>query len=234
MEKLRILVLEDNEKHIKDAQEFFLVQKNVELVILTKSYEAMEIIGSTRSYANANFFTHEVNVVDGIISDIFMPEFDGRCEGLETPQGVNVFLVALLRGIPLVFCTDRHHHGSLQWLDTLRRDVLDSLNIPISESGDITGGGVAIKETKGIRKNWGSAYQQLLLLIDKKQEMLRSHFRFLNGRCAFMLKELAKTSAVGIKTDDFTTKEYLKNRAWANEERSKLNEQISILDNIFK
>jgi hypothetical protein len=106
--KLRILVIEDDPKHLQDAKDFF---STIEIdVTYRESYEPFNYM--TR--INTPHLYDDFSKYDGVISDIYFPEFLGK----ETqPIGVSVMFQCKLMNIPCILCTAGHHHGlHYQWI----------------------------------------------------------------------------------------------------------------------
>jgi len=144
--KLNILVIEDNEKHLEDAERFFVIHCGRVNVIFAKTYwEAAEYLDAAK--------------VDGIISDIHFPRNDHPNWSQPEPIGAMVMVLCRERKIPCILNTDGYHHGSRnQWICDLQR----SLGLPeiVDASTDYR------KEAE--TKNWKKAYEKLLEEISKK------------------------------------------------------------------
>jgi hypothetical protein len=94
---IKILVVEDSEKHLHDAQEYSGGLSNCEVDFATNLADAMELLRQ-KNY-------------DGVISDVFFPEESGA--SAETFENAIIFSNALVAlGIHHVFNTSMNHHGS--------------------------------------------------------------------------------------------------------------------------
>lgn len=146
---MRILVIEDNVKHLSDAKDFFGSIDDLEVVFID-DFTAIE---DTMRGSLPTFF----DGFDGVISDIFFPRCKNSREwGQEEPIGVAVMILCKELGKPCILNTAGYHHGSkYQWICTLQR----SLRLPemVDASGDY------FKEADA--KNWARALEALRKLI---------------------------------------------------------------------
>ena len=100
---MKILIVEDTEKHMNDA---VAVAKEMGIAVVTAvtAQEAKDII--------------RIGGIDAVVTDIYIPlskSYDWNHS--ESPCGINVAVVAKEAGLPCIFCTDMGHHGSkLEWL----------------------------------------------------------------------------------------------------------------------
>jgi len=95
---MRILVIEDNERHIADAKNFFDGQTDVEVEYASNMETALPHL--------------KPDAVDGVISDIIFP-YDGSRRSYK-PNGAQGAIIAALcheRVIPCVLITDSSHHS---------------------------------------------------------------------------------------------------------------------------
>ncbi len=99
----KILVIEDNPKHLQDAKSFFSTVENIE-VTYQESYEPFSFM--TRN--NKPTLGDDFNKYDGVISDIYFSEKPGK---EIQPIGVSVMFQCKVMRIPCVLCTDGYHHG---------------------------------------------------------------------------------------------------------------------------
>lgn len=183
-EKLEILVVEDNEKHLADAREYF---KGIEAKADVKVTYASTLKQAEELLKNNKF--------GGIISDVFFPigedeaENKKKIEGLqerlkgripdvswdqkmaymdamdewvkgntEPPSGVYVGELALEKKIPFIYNTDTHHHGKAT--EPINRWTVEKGTI-IVDSGSLQ------NETKGENKNWRQAYTAVVAMIER-------------------------------------------------------------------
>lgn len=93
---MKILVIEDNEKHLNDAREYSSKLVGCTVDFATTLTEAMGLL--------------QRNSYDGVISDVFFPaEEGGSAETFENAITLSAKLVEM--GIHHVFNTDGNHHG---------------------------------------------------------------------------------------------------------------------------
>lgn len=93
---MKILVIEDNEKHLNDAREYSSKLVGCTVDFATTLAEAMGLL--------------EKNSYDGVISDVFFPaEAGGSAETFENAITLSTRLVEM--GVHHVFNTDGNHHG---------------------------------------------------------------------------------------------------------------------------
>lgn len=100
---MKILVVEDNPKHLKDAVAFFKTKK-------------IEIATAT-SYNSAIAKLESLKAEDGwqAIIDIFLPWQDGGAA--DDPLGLVVVAKCKRRNIKSVLCTAGYHHGpKYEWI----------------------------------------------------------------------------------------------------------------------
>jgi len=145
---LKLLVIEDNPKHLRDAKKFFSSQKNVETVYTSNFEEA-------QGYLNAE-------KVDGVISDIYFPLVNYPPDypmELEEPTGVLVMMICRQRGIPCILNTAGYHHGGrYNWICCLQRYLEPSEPEMVDASDD------EFKEAR--TKDWKTALKKLKNLIN--------------------------------------------------------------------
>jgi hypothetical protein len=149
---MKILVIEDSEKHINDAREFFQNIPEIE-VVYVKSFRDLIGYSGTKIEEGAQQYLR-VGKVDGVISDIYFP-YDVSPNGYwqqEEPVGVMVMMLCRKHGIPCVLNTAGYHHGSkYQWIFELQGEL--GLERIVDASGDY------FKEAE--TKNWPLAYKRL-------------------------------------------------------------------------
>jgi hypothetical protein len=145
---MKILVIEDNEKHLNDAKAFFSGIVGLE-VIYAEDYRKSKV-------------SEKILEVDGVISDIFFPLAKGdNTWGQEEPIGVSIMMRCREMKLPCILNTSGYHHGSrYQWICDLQRD----LKLPeiVDSSGDY------FKDAE--TKNWKYAYEALTELIKAKNK----------------------------------------------------------------
>ena len=160
----KILIIEDDPKHLQDAKNFFSTIEGVE-VTYRESYEPFNFMTRNNTPALGDDFRK----YNGIISDIYFPQKLGK----ETqPIGVSVMFQCKMMNIPCVLCTDGYHHGShYQWINdmvyALAQDA-EWKNIP--KIIDSIHGSEKLKE-EGERgeevahKGWAKAWEELQKLF---------------------------------------------------------------------
>ncbi len=146
---MKILVIEDNPKHLADAKKFFEQIENVEVVFAEDHESAVGDLGHE--------LPSKLKEYDGVISDIYFPLVKGsNTYGQEEPIGVSIMLYCKELGIPCVLNTAGNHHGSrYQWICSLQR----SLRLP--EITDASGDHFKDAEVK----NWEGAFNKLSKLL---------------------------------------------------------------------
>lgn len=93
---MRILVIEDNEKHLNDARTYSGTLTGCAVDFATTLAEALELL--------------QKNSYDGVISDVFFPaEVGASAETFENAIAVSAKLVEM--GVHHVFNTSGNHHG---------------------------------------------------------------------------------------------------------------------------
>lgn len=94
---MRILVIEDNEKHLNDARQYSQTLTGCEVDFATTLAEALALL--------------EENSYDGVISDVFFPaETGASAETYENALTINAKLIEM--DIHHVFNTSGNHHGA--------------------------------------------------------------------------------------------------------------------------
>lgn len=147
---MKILVVENDKKHIADAVNFFKGLPEVEVVY------ASTLQGQ---YNGASNYLDPAKV-DGVISDIFFT-LDGKYFTSEEPIGVAVLVICNQKGIPCVLNTSGYHHGQrYQWISW----VTGTLKAPAMVD---TGSNDKNADTK----NWAKAFETLKKLITKEENV---------------------------------------------------------------
>lgn len=135
----RILIVEDNSRHMKDALEILKNVDDLEIVTATNVKEATEKLGEMK--------------FDGVISDVFMPMVGE--ENADNPCGLAVAMMAFTIGIKCVFCTDQYHHSeSFEPINTLFNSLRKPLDCMWGEK-------IIDSPRKESKKNWLGAYEHL-------------------------------------------------------------------------
>ncbi len=99
-------------------------------------------------------------LVDGVVTDIFMPYFEegqGH-DNSDSPCGVLVAAAAIAAKIPVAFCTGGYHHGlKFQWIQTMSR----YLPVGMVDTGS--------REEMDAPKDWKKAFEGLRVWIERKK-----------------------------------------------------------------
>ncbi|MFH0854252.1 MAG: hypothetical protein V1891_02055 [bacterium] len=143
----RILVIEDDPKHLDDAKNFF-ENEDVKVTYVSNYNDAIVVMLKW----DAKNFKYVKGDVDGVISDIYFPLTDDEQWNQPEPIGVRVAVELTQVGIPFVLNTAGYHHGrKYEWIGQFARGQRWTL---IDNSGDHE------KEAKS--KNWKEAYSSIL------------------------------------------------------------------------
>lgn len=152
MELMKILVIEDNRKHMDDAIDFF---EKMENVVFEMAYDYRQ--------ARAEL---EKGEIDGVISDIYFPyNSDDERPGFRTeePIGVGILMLCREKKIPCILNTSGYHHGSrYQWIF----DLLGFADLPFAL---VDSGKWDNKEGESESKNLEEAFGRLQRLISEPE-----------------------------------------------------------------
>ena len=108
MNTKKILVIEDNQKHLADAKTFFADKPEYQVEYVENGNKAMTLLRDTAYSA--------------VVTDIFMP-WDEQYPN-EEPIGFGIAMFCQKQKIPCVMNTAVHHHGARhQWISTLIYDL---------------------------------------------------------------------------------------------------------------
>ena len=151
---MRILIVEDEEKHLGDAIKT-MWRNGVSYTVERNFYHAMRAL--------RNQERGQTPKIDGVITDIFMPtgEF-APWNDPNVPCGLGVALEAEKLGLPFIICTSGYHHGAMyDWICTTGRrrgwpEIVDREH----------GNDVYLDEAPD--KDWQRAIDELKKLIAKK------------------------------------------------------------------
>lgn len=148
----KILIIEDNKRHLQDAKNFFSTIEGID-VTYRESYFPREF-----SHDSPDFRKY-----DGIISDIYFPEFPGK---KVDPIGVSIMFQCKMLNIPCVLCTSGHHHNSIsRWVFNmyygLRYHWKDIPRIIGSENEPPEEGGEDMESSHDSAKGWERAWVEL-------------------------------------------------------------------------
>ena len=140
----KIIVIEDNEKHLKDAQDFFATKCD-------------EVVASFYKDFKSVMDTLKDGEIDGVISDIYFPHSKDYPE--VQPIGVVVMMLCRERNIPCKLNTAGFHHGSkYQWIHELTQKFKFPMMLDMGDQNFYTLGG----EGEAQAKNWEYAYSFLV------------------------------------------------------------------------
>lgn len=173
MNIIKILLIEDNDKHLADAKNFFSTVENVDvtyaqtLVKAIAQYPKHSDGSGIGDYNNVNPISMDrLSQYDAIISDIHFPlrndehaaytTYDKRSVDWTTvqPIGVGIAFMAHILNLPYVLVTDGSHHGnSNEWIYRMMNTLNESTNCGhrlVAGSDDTTGA-----------KYWASAWEKI-------------------------------------------------------------------------
>lgn len=180
----KILVVEDNERHRKEARQYFKKIKGLKVLYATNVEEAIDsnwdnYLRSWKELQPAEKITKRENYpliyrVDGVITDLYLPWHNKeispgfsdekeieRVKHLiqvinDSPNGLIVAAACKSIGKPSVICTSGLHHGSkYEWANRLSNML---------GTGLIDGkleGGIKSWESEAVHKNWEEAFKIL-------------------------------------------------------------------------
>ncbi len=146
---MKILVIEDDAKHVADAKQFFASQEGIEVVYVSTMHGAIEHLMP--------------GMVDGVISDIYFPfapysKYQGDTYTTPEPIGVSVMMICWERGIPCTLNTAGYHHGpKYQWIH--------ELSLALRWPGIIDASRDLFKDAP--EKRWDLAFKLLKWLTEK-------------------------------------------------------------------
>lgn len=145
-EKYKILVVEDNPKHLDDVRGL-ITQRNdlIDVVYATNLSEAISTLDS-------QFF-------DGVLSDAHFPKEVGSNEA---PCGIGIIDYTMNKKMPVTIVTSAYHHGKKT--QPIYDRALDSGIALIDEY--IEGN----KEGETASKRWNDGLATLVYLVDKTRE----------------------------------------------------------------
>ena len=146
-EKIKILVIEDNPKHLKDVQDL-LEDRIAQGVPLEVNYV------STLDVANEKLAN---NQYAGIMSDVFFPNKEGD---YETANGVEIMQYAFDNGLPFVLVTSLYHHDS----------KVDPISWQAREKGMELIDLDRTQDELNNQKNWAGGYLALMYFIESIED----------------------------------------------------------------
>jgi len=160
---MRILVIEDNPKHLKDAKDFFAEKKDVEVIyrMSLSDEDKNDGWGSVSHMLGVTRY-----LISGVISDIYFPYYiSAKIKGDSFRKGRVIeaqwreeyplgLVVHKLCGdeIPCVLNTAGYHHGpKLQWIQDMGIDMVDAGDQYFVDSD---------------KKDWARAFEELERAIE--------------------------------------------------------------------
>jgi len=147
----RILVIEDDLKHLQDSKDFFKTQEDVEVTYVSNYSDAKNVMFGR----DKETFKRIKGNIDGVISDVYFPLTSHEKWNQPEPMGVKVAVELTQMGIPFVLNTSGYHHGRrYEWINQFAREQRWEL---IDSGSD---------EKDADSKNWSLAYKRLSYLID--------------------------------------------------------------------
>lgn len=153
----KILIVEDNTAELDRAVKI-AESMGFEILTATDASVGSKMVCRTDFDNKKNVWTH-TPLVDGVVTDIFMPYFEKGDErhNSDSPCGVMVGMAAKASGIPCTFCTGGYHHGSkFQWIQTMGRYI----DIGMIDSGS--------REEMDAPKKWKEALENVKYWIEQK------------------------------------------------------------------
>jgi hypothetical protein len=115
MENQKILIIEDNLKHLQDAIDFF-AEKPETKIITARNYEEAE----KTLYKSNEKYQRIMPDIEGVISDIYFPLCNDSHWDQPEPIGIKVALECSRLGLPFVLNTAGYHHGRrYEWINHL-------------------------------------------------------------------------------------------------------------------
>lgn len=160
----KILVIEDDRRHLEDARRFFETRPEVD-VDYAGSYDTRKYDGLVKKLIwGLSGRSEECPHYDGVISDIYFPYMDRASYdvlGEDEPQPLGVYVARTLskHNIPFVLNTAGNHHGAKYgWICLMAQD--EEWPVVESGSGEMVRTGIEIEP-----KNWFAAYRTLELML---------------------------------------------------------------------
>ena len=132
MQEKKILIIEDNPKHIQDAREFFAKKSGIDIIIARNSSEAGETLCKYER-VEGEFPKRVKPEIDGVISDIYFPLCDSSQWDQPEPIGIKIAIECSKVKLPFVLNTAGFHHGrKYEWIYHLAQSedwtIIDSGN----------------------------------------------------------------------------------------------------------
>lgn len=158
MKKYRILVVEDNQKHLNDAIRV-AKRMGIELITATDATGDNYMEGIIPLMAKWDGEAEEWQpLIDGVVTDIFMPlsQKSPRFNHDKNPCGLIVAAWAHKLNIPFVFCSSIYHHSiKMEWV----HKFVGAMGWPhivdmYPEDGD--------NESETDTKDWKTAFEKII------------------------------------------------------------------------
>lgn len=156
----KILVIEDDPKHLQDAKNFFSGIEDIE-VTYHESFEPFTSIARYKGRSPSG----DLRNYDGVISDIYFPHKPGQ---EIQPIGVSIMFLCKMMNIPCVHCTSGYHHGQhYQWINDLYINLrMDAGWEKIPKLIDCASGSEKLKVSPNefdlvATKGWAEAWEEL-------------------------------------------------------------------------
>ena len=155
-----ILLIEDSEKHRKDA--FTFLRENI-------SFKMNLEVAYTFEEACEYLLRTSNKEISGVISDIYFPENERKNDSNQ-PIGVAIMSICRELNIPCILNTDGYHHAQgYGWINSLQNflklpEMVDNLGAPGMEGKDEV-------KVKAETKNWKRAFTDLWTLIGEKESV---------------------------------------------------------------
>lgn len=156
---MKILIVEDNAAELARAVKI-ATEMGFEVVTAMDASIASRMVCDDHWDSKTGEYTY-TPLVDGVVTDIFMPYFESKDErhNSDSPCGVMVAMAAKACGLPCIFCTGGYHHGSkFQWIQTMGR---------YTEIGMVDSG---LDEEMDAPKNWKKALEFMKHWIERRSK----------------------------------------------------------------
>jgi len=154
---MRVLVIEDNPKHLEDAKAFFM---NTEYVVnyVTNGEQAMQLLADKGGFHDEP----QAPQFRFVVTDLYLPLNSQFPE--EQPIGIGIAMLCKQQGVRCVICTAGHHHGKrYEWISNLHRSAL---SLPMVTSDSV----VPERDGEAESKFWQDAVE----LAEGRSEKYRS------------------------------------------------------------
>jgi hypothetical protein len=154
---MRILIIENDPKHLADAREAFGQMAGVEADYATCFVGLLQGVRDRMPFFNRK----RLEDYDGVISDVFFPGSEMAPYDNDEPCGVGVMMLCYAKKKPCVLITAGWHHGvRYDWICQLQREL--SLPDMVDGSDD--------HDKEAGTKDWVRAYRRLQAVMQGKHE----------------------------------------------------------------